>query len=509
MRRLCLLALLLAAPAFAQPEVGTGFDKTAAPFIDEHTLVVARVDVAHVDLETVLKLAAAVVGEGESDEVGQAAVAVRAGVQRFLKAGGTDVFLTYGPGDFPNVPCLIAPAPDKADARKAIGELLVGLFRQIDKEAEWSTMHGCVCVGTKDALGVLKARKAVVRPDLAAAIDAGADGAIQVAFALSAEAKKIHEQVAPTLPTELGGGGIQKITRGMKWSALVVGAGPKMPARWITECTSPEAAHDLKEVERRAQQAAAAELLKPGDLDPAGKRVTGLFDDARTSQDGPRLTTEWDLAPAILAAMKRPEGTPADRARSQNNLKQLMIALHNYHDTYGHFPTDVRDKDGRPLLSWRVQILPFVEAENLYKQFKFDEPWDSEHNKKLIDKMPRTFRSPRQAATLKDRTTYLAPLGKGLMWDEPKGLKISQITDGTSNTIALVEADDERAVVWSKPEDITIDPKNPATGLLGHYVDGFQAAMADGSVRFFKKGIDPMKLWALFTRAGGEVVEIK
>ena len=94
-----------------------------------------------------------------------------------------------------------------------------------------------------------------------------------------------------------------------------------------------------------------------------------------------------------------------------------------------------------------------------------------------------------------------------LMWDEPKGLKILQITDGISNTIGLVEADDDRAVTWSKPEDMTIDPKNPITGLLGHYTEGFHAALADGSVRFIKKSIDPKMLWALFTRDGGEVTE--
>jgi hypothetical protein len=279
-----------------------------------------------------------------------------------------------------------------------------------------------------------------------------------------------------------------------------------MPAKWITECASPQAAQDLKEVEQRAQQAAASELLRAGgESNP--KRGHGLFDSAHTTVEGNRITTEWELATDFLAAVKRPEGPPAERMRSANNLKQLMLALHNYHDTYGHFPTDIRDKDGKPLLSWRVQILPFVEQEQLYKQFKLDEPWDSPNNKPLTDRMPKMLRSPRQAATLKDRTTYLAPLGKGLMWDAPNGLKITEITDGTSNTIALVEADDDRAVIWSKPEDITIDPKNPATGLLGHYVDGFQAAMADGSVRFFKKGIDPMVLWAAFTRAGGEAVE--
>jgi hypothetical protein len=504
MPRLPLLAaLVVAAPTVAQPPgAPADFARTAAPFIDENTLAVARVDLARLDIDAALKLAALFAGEG--DEPGDAAPGIRANVKKFVTAGGTDVFVTYGPGDFPNLPALIAPAPDDRAAQKAIGELLASLYPQFDKKAEWVYLHGCVCVGTKDALAVLKARRPVVRPELVAALEVGRDGVAQIAFELTAEAKKIHEQVAPTLPVELGGGGIQKLTRGVKWMAVVVGPGPKMPAKWITECASPEAAHDLKEVERRAQQALGG-LLR-GD-EPHGKRGPDPFEHATSRQEGNRLTTEWELATSLTAVLKRPEGTPADRMRSVNNLKQLMIALHNYHDANGHFPTDIRDKDGKPLLSWRVHLLPYVEENRLYTQFKLDEPWDSENNKKLIAQMPKVFRSPRQAAALKDRTTYLAPLGKGLMWDEPKGLKISQITDGTSNTIALVEADDERAVDWSKPEDITIDPKNPATGLLGHYGDGFQAAMADGSVRFFKKSMDSMTLWALFTRAGGEVVD--
>ena len=501
--RVALVGLVLAAPAFAQPVGRATFAATAAPFIDEHTLVVVRADLTRVDVETVLKLGRAVAGE--DSDVATAADEVRAWVREFGRRGGRDVFVTYGPADFPHLPCFLVPAPAEA-TRKPLAQLFLDLYKLAGKEADWLVRDGCVCVGPKDSLAVVRARKPVARPDLAAAIDAGADGVFQVAFALSADGKKIFEQVSPTLPVELGGGGIRKVTRGMKWTALVVGPGPKMPAKWITECASPEAAGDLKEVERRDRQAVAGELLRAGGGPGAG-RPAGLFDDARTTQDGARLTIEWDLAPALLAALHRPTGPPADRIRSANNLKQLMIALHSYHDVNGHFPADIRDKDGKPLLSWRVEILPYIEQQNLYKQFKLDEPWDSEHNKKLVDKMPRTLRSPRQAAALKDRTTYLAPLGKGLVWDEPKGLKITQITDGTSNTIALVETDDDRAVVWSKPEDITIDRQNPATGLLGHYGDGFQAAMADGSVRFVPKGMDPAKLWALFTRAGGEAVD--
>jgi Protein of unknown function (DUF1559) len=506
MCRFCLLAALIAAPVLAQPmgEAST-FAKTAAPFIDEHTMVVVRVDLARVDVETCLKLFAAIGGENE--DVGNSAKEVQAFIQEFRRRGGKDVFVTYGAGDFPHLPCLLIPAPDGADARKFLAQMFLDLYKLAGKDGDWANLHGCACVGPKESLALVKARKPIARPELATALDAGRDGVIQVAFALSAEAKKIHEQVAPTLPSELGGGGIQKITRGMKWMALVVGPGPKMPARWITECTSPEAAHDLKDVEFRAQRA-ATQFLRGPDLIGA-KRTAGLLDDAQTTLEGSLLTTEWLLAPSLFAALGQREGTPADRIRSANNLKQIMIALHNYHDIYGHFPTDIRDPDGRPLLSWRVAILPMIEHDHLYKQFKLDEPWDSEHNRKLIPLIPKTLRSPRQAATLKDRSTYLAPLGRGLMWDEPKGLQIKQVLDGTSNTIALVEAEDDRAVIWSKPEDITIDARNPATGLLGHYVEGFQAAMADGSVRFIKKSIEPATLWALFTRAGGETIDDK
>jgi hypothetical protein len=508
MRRLSLLGLLLAAPAFAQSAGGAGsFARIAAPFIDEHTLVVVRVDISRVDVDAILKLAVPLIGDDE--EGGQTAAGVRRWVREFIRIGGKDVFFTYGAGDFPHLPCLCVVAPQKEEDQKAIAERLKLVFDAAAREADWTVAHGCVCVGSKDALAIVKDRKAVDRPELRAAIEAGKDGVAQVAFELSAEAKKIHEQVAPTLPAELGGGGIQKITRGMRWMALAIGPGPKLPAKLMTEATSHGAAQDLKNFESRAQQAALLRLLKgPEETDAAFlKRVSSLLQGHSTSVEGTRVTTEWEIATTWLEAVKIPEGPPAERMRSVNNIKQILLALHNYHDAHGHFPTDIRDKDGKPLLSWRVQILPYVDQAALYRQFRLNEPWDSEHNKKFVAQMPKVFRSPRQADNLKDRTTYLAPLGKGFMWDEAKGLKIFQITDGTSNTIALVEADDDRAVIWTKPEDITIDMKSPVTGLLGHYTEGFHAGIADGSVRFIKKSIDPKTLWALFTRDGGEVAD--
>jgi Protein of unknown function (DUF1559) len=508
MRRLSLVSLLLAAPAFAQPAgAKTTFTDVAAPFIDEHTLVVARADVSRIDLDTLLKLFVAVTGEGA---VGEDPAGIKGWVKEFVRSGGRDVFVTYGPADFPNLPALIVPAPADAKARETLTGLVRAIFKDNGKDADSIHIHGCLCIGTKDALAVIKARKPAARPDLQAAIEAGRDGVVQVAFALSAEARKIHEQVAPTLPAELGGGGIQRITRGMKWMAVTVGPGPKMPAKWVTEAASPAAAQDLQAMEARAQKVALAQLLRAeGQSDVEFQRKVQELFAFKTTVEGSTLTTEWELAPAILGAVKLPQGLPADRMRSANNLKQLMLAIHSYHDVHGRFPTDIRDKDGKPLLSWRVQILPYVEQEGLYRQFKLDEPWDGPNNKKLMTQMPKVFRSPRQAETLKDQTTYLAPLGPGFMWDDPKGVKISQITDGTSNTIALVEADDDRAVVWTRPGDVTIDSTDPLTGLLGHYAEGFHAAIADGSVRFIKKTIPPMSLRAMFTRAGGESINEK
>src|SRR5579884_2292255 len=97
----------------------------------------------------------------------------------------------------------------------------------------------------------------------------------------------------------------------------------------------------------------------------------------------------------------------AARTRSSNRLRQIGIAMHNYNDTYGHLPTQaIYGKDGKPLLSWRVLILPFMEQGALYKQFHLDEPWDSAHNKELRGQMPKTYRLPDSKERTK--TFYLA-----------------------------------------------------------------------------------------------------
>ena len=189
---------------------------------------------------------------------------------------------------------------------------------------------------------------------------------------------------------------------------------------------------------------------------------------------------------------------------AENNLKQIGIAWHSYHDANNHFPCNEVTKDGKPLLSWRVQLLPYLEADDLYKQFKLDEPWDSEHNKKLIDKMPKLYAPVRGKADA-GMTYYQMFTGKHGLLKSGEKRAILSITDGTSNTLMCVEAG--KPVVWTKPDDLEFDGKEMPP--LGGMFDGkFHGAMCDGSVRRFKKGADADILRRLIGPQDGEIVNV-
>jgi prepilin-type processing-associated H-X9-DG protein len=197
--------------------------------------------------------------------------------------------------------------------------------------------------------------------------------------------------------------------------------------------------------------------------------------------------------------------TPDQFEAAEKNLKQIALAWHNYADTNNHFPGYECDKDGKALLSWRVQILPFIEQEELFKQFKLDQPWDSDHNKKLIDKMPKLY-APVRGKLDDGLTYYQAFTGSHGLISPGKQVTFVNITDGTSNTLMCVEA--AKPVIWTKPDDLEFNGKNlPA---LGGLFDGkFHAAFCDGSVRRFRKEIKAETLIGLITPNGGEVFSLE
>jgi type II secretory pathway pseudopilin PulG len=208
------------------------------------------------------------------------------------------------------------------------------------------------------------------------------------------------------------------------------------------------------------------------------------------------------LLPAVQAARHA-----ARRTQSSNNMKQIMLALHNYHSVKNAFPAHANyNSEGRPLLSWRVHVLPYLEQGTVYEQFKLDEPWDSPHNRALIAQMPQVYQNPNLPLEA-GKTNYLAVVGEPCIMDgTQKGVGFRNVTDGTSNTIMLVEAAPDQAVEWTKPDDWEFDANNPTAGLGGVRPDGWNAGFADGSVQPIPDTMDPAQLKAMFTRAGGEAV---
>ncbi len=205
------------------------------------------------------------------------------------------------------------------------------------------------------------------------------------------------------------------------------------------------------------------------------------------------------LLPAVQSARQA-----ARRVDSMNNLKLIGLAFHNFADAYDTLPaTAGLDNDGQPMLSWRVALLPFLDEMELYNQFHLDEPWDSEHNLTLLEKMPDVFRHAGRA-TQPGYTVYQAPVGEETLLRLKEPTKFRDITDGTSNTILAVETTAERAVPWTAPKDYELDMEDPHAGLFDGPTGNF--LFGDGSVQALSAAVDLQILRALFTRAGGEVV---
>ena len=194
-----------------------------------------------------------------------------------------------------------------------------------------------------------------------------------------------------------------------------------------------------------------------------------------------------------------------------NSLKQIGLAMHNFLDAYGHFPPQsLTSKDGKRLLSWRVLILPFLDNTALYQEFHLDEAWDSPHNIKLVAKMPFAYRGSQTDPEViaAGKTRMVAPLTKDSIFGRPGGgISFRSIKDGTSNTLLVVEAAPDRAVIWTKPEDVEMPQENLLSVLLDAAAEGFHALIADGSARLFPQTVDDETLKAVLSIDGGELID--
>ena len=486
-----------------------------APFVDSGTLVVMELDLARAGL---LEVVARLAGDGPASTMADVSKPLLAWSESLRGAGAKEVFVVVNIGDMPGLPVIVVPLVPGSDAAE-IGRLLCGGGKQLPpvRFPTCGTIHNAVMAGTDAALERVRGAHPAARPELAAALDAVKDGSngLRLLILPSADTRRIVEEMVPNLPREVGGGPITDLSRGLLWAAVGLEAGAKPSLKLVVASPSAEAAKTLQ----RLGHDFIAFLHKSPDLQAVFPELPGLATQFKAEIVGDQLTVTADaqVVASLMESVLRPAREAARRAQCTNNEKQIALAMHNYAARYKSVfpPAYTVDKAGKPLLSWRVLILPYLEQDALYKEFHLDEPWDSPHNRALIAKMPSTYHCPLENADAvrQGKTRYVAPRGAGmtiLHGAEPVGLK--DITDGTSNTILFVDAGDERAVIWTKPDDwdVAPDPKIASAGVFSAHGTGrsmgTNCAFADGAVRFLTEKIKPSTLRALMTYNGGEVI---
>lgn len=264
------------------------------------------------------------------------------------------------------------------------------------------------------------------------------------------------------------------------------------------------------------QAAQQLNQINPGLGEMAYTELENLVNSIKITQTG--MQTKLTLGipqetlakvPALVLPALKSAREQAMAMQSMNNLRQIAIALQNYEATHRAFPAAViLGPDGKTPHSWRVAILPFIEEQALYNQYKFDEPWDSENNKKVAATIPQVYRSA-NATNGANCASYVAlthPDGVFNATPAAKGTAIRQVTDGLSKTIAIVEANAE--IPWTKPEDLPLVDGQPLPQLGLPGASAFNAAFCDGAVQqLTTKLTDEFR--KLVTKSDGNVVDVE
>lgn len=213
------------------------------------------------------------------------------------------------------------------------------------------------------------------------------------------------------------------------------------------------------------------------------------------------------VAAALFLPSVRRAREPARRSQCKNNLKQIGLALHNYHDKYQAFPPAFTvDADGRPLHSWRALILPYMDKETLYNKIDLTKPWDDPANAEVFKAVVEAYRCPSELGPA-THTTYLAVVTSNSCLRLGESARLSDIKDGASKTLLVTEVDSEHAVHWMAPTDAdeSLFLANSPTSKVAH-IGGVQAVLADGTVRFLNASMPAEIRRALISIDGNESV---
>jgi hypothetical protein len=366
-------------------------------------------------------------------------------------------------------------------------------------------------------------RREVPRPTLVDALDTLGGGQLGLIVIGDPDSRRVIREMLPRLSKPFDAIDGRLLADDVLWTGVAINMPPAFKLTLHAETSRPEVARDLQQSALAGLERITSRMNQSSDesLRATAQQLQSSLDLLKPACDGTALRIclgddEGQLA-RLRGLVSRPLAAAAAAAQQRqrvNQFKLLALAALNYESAHGTFvPQASYDRAGRPLLSWRVRLLPYLDRQELYEQFHLDEPWDSPHNRQLISEMPSVFADPdprtRRAVGM-DRTTFVAPVANETVFPpaealpEGKPLRIRDLTDGTSKTIMLVEVVPERSAIWTQPEDWRVDLDHPLQGVARTDRPGFTCARCDSSVQVLPNDIPPQSLRALLTRAAGD-----
>ena len=208
------------------------------------------------------------------------------------------------------------------------------------------------------------------------------------------------------------------------------------------------------------------------------------------------------VASGLLSLPLMPATGNMQSVELENDLRSIAIASWNHESVFKRMPADITDEAGNPLLSWRVRLLPFLEQAPLHDQIRMDEPWDSEHNRQFHERIPAVYQS---AGLAKGKTTIRGFGGASGLFSKPKGIRITDVRDGLSNTLMFAKLPDAFAVNWMKPGPL--EPNDMNLNSLFGDSKKLVVAFADGSVHRLPRTIGERDLNRLIQINDGEIMD--
>ena len=444
----------------------------------------------------------------EAANLAQASTRIDAAIEALQNAGATELNFIYRIGTLIKENRTVVFHCDKNP--RGVAELLKNDWQKVFGSHVVVQDNLVICGWNADSPVCLQAEwlklhEAEELQSLTDALEESGDAPIRFAFALTNDQKRALDEIAPY--TFMGGknGEEPSIT---DLNFVTASFDAKGEFRFSINTTGAPA---VKKFKSKLAEFVIALGKSPG-IQGNTPKLSALIGDIpkRIATQGGTLSLTFcgGNFDDLIAAVSEPVRMRSRNALEKTKLLMIAEAIQKYEQANGHLPPAYScDEEGNPLLSWRVLILPyFYGTDELSEQFKLDEPWDSPNNKPLSESVLWVYAAPDDST----QTRFLAITGDGALKEskDSKGHTISEITDGLSSTAAVVHVAPSAAVIWSKPNDLSVENEDLKSKLIIEGDRGFWAATCDGKAHYIPAASDVETLKKFMKANDGGVVEL-